>query len=93
VVRVGTVVVVVGSSVHDVVGVAPELAVGRERPSWLRPIAATPTRATATSTTATTGPRAGRLGGSWPGQVLCGGGITGATTGGRDQFTGGGGGG
>ncbi|GAA3439437.1 hypothetical protein GCM10018954_090580 [Kutzneria kofuensis] len=90
VVRFGDVVAVVGSGVHVVVAEAPELAAGWEPPKWLRPIAAMTTRTTATSTIATMGPREGRLGGGWPCQALVGGGITGATTGGRDQFTGGG---
>jgi hypothetical protein len=46
-----------------------------------------PTTTTATSTTAIRQPCEDRRGGGWPGQALCGGGITGATTGGRAQFT------
>jgi hypothetical protein len=82
---------VVGSVVR--VAPAPASAAGREPPRWLRPTAARPSRTTATSTTATNpstrGPRDGRFGGG-PGKELVGGGITGATKGDRDQFTGGG---
>jgi hypothetical protein len=80
-------VVVVGSVVR--VAPAPASAAGREPPRWLNPTAARPSRTTATNTIATMGPRDGRFGGG-PGQKLVGGGITGATTGGRDQFIGGG---
>jgi hypothetical protein len=68
-------VVVVGSGEKVAAPVEPVLAVGWARPRRLRPIAATPTTTTATSAIATIGPREGRCGG-WPGQVLCGGGIT-----------------
>jgi hypothetical protein len=88
VVVVGRVVVVVGSEDQvDVAVVWPPLAVVRERPAWLSPIAAMPTRTTPTSTTAIRQPCEDRGGGGWPCQALCGGGITGATTGGRAQFT------
>jgi hypothetical protein len=81
-------VMVVGPVVR--VAPAPASAAGREPPRWLRPTAARPSRTTATSTIASTwGPRDGRFGGG-PGKELVGGGITGATKGDRDQFTGGG---